>query len=368
MRIGIDANPLAGDRGGVGWHLYHLLKGLLTLKEDVELVCYLAPGTLNRMDREPWMQDSRLTWKEAGRLMLRWRGRMDRLDLFHGPNFKMLTEGRCGGVVTVHDVWLDRYPEYSPKLFGQRAAFARTRRTVWRARRVITVSGFSAREITALYGLPPERIVTIHNGVSEEFRPQRDQEVMERLRQRLQLPAGRFVLFVGGADPRKNHRTFLKAAAQQEAKLGGRTLVLVGDEVHRFGNYHETARALGIEQQVRCTGWLAVADLRLLYAHADLFVFPSLYEGFGMPVLEAMACGAPVITSNTSALPEIAGDAAVLVNPEDADALGKAMVCVLNDTGLRESLRQKGFARVRQCTWERAAQRTLAVYREVCSK
>lgn len=368
MRIGIDAAPLVGDRGGVGWHLWHLLLGLLSLDEDFELLCYLAPGSLNRMDRETWMRDPRLTWKETARLMLRWRGRMDRLDLFHGPNFKMPTEGRCGGVVTVHDVWLDRHPEYSPKLFGQGAACARTRRTVWRARKVITVSEFSAKEMSSLYGLPRERVIVIHNGVSEEFRGVQDDAAMAQLRHRLQLPAGGFVLFVGGADPRKNHRTFLRAAAQQESKLGGRTLVLVGDAVHRFGNYVETARALGIEQQVRCTGRLAMADLRLLYAYADLFVFPSLYEGFGMPVLEAMACGTPTITSTTSALPEVAGDAAVLVDPEDATAVGEAMVLVLNDLSLRESLRRKGLARVRQFTWERAARQTLAVYREVCNE
>ena len=366
MRVGLDASPIVGDRGGVGWHLYHLLRGLLSLNEDFQLVCYLAPGSRAQVVREPWTQDPRLTWVEAGRMMMGWRGRKDRLDLFHGPNFKMRTEGRYGGVVTVHDVWLDRHPEYSPKLFGQQAAFRRTRRIAWRARKVITVSEFSAREITALYGLPPERIVTIHNGVSEDFRPLRDEEAMERLGHRLQLPAGGFVLFVGGADPRKNHRTFLQAAAQQRTKLGGRTLVLVGDAVHRFGSYHETARALGIERQVLCTGRLSITDLRLLYTHADVFVFPSLYEGFGMPVLEAMACGAPTITSTTSALPEVAGDAAVLVDPDDAAALGEAMVCVLNDTGLRESLKEKGFARARQFTWRAAATKTLVLYRELC--
>lgn len=365
MRVGLDASPIVGDRGGVGWHLYHLLRGLLSLNEDFELICYLTPGSQAQVDRESWTQDPRLRWVETGQLMMWWHGRMDRLDLFHGPNFKMRAEGRCGGVVTVHDVWLDRHPEYSPKLFGQQAAFRRTRRTAWGARRVITVSEFSAREITALYGLPPERIVAIHNGVSEDFCPVRNEETMERLRHRLQLPAGGFVLFVGGADPRKNHRTFLNAAAQQGAKLGGRTLVLVGDAVHRFGNYHETARALRIERQVVCTGRLPITDLQILYAHADLFVFPSVYEGFGMPVLEAMACGTPTITSTTSALPEVAGDAALLVDPDDAAALGEAMVRVLSDAALRESLKQKGFARVQQFTWGVAAARTLALYREL---
>lgn len=365
MRIGIDANPILGDRGGVGWHLYHLLQGLLALNEEFELVCYVDSGSQAQREQDSLMKDPRLTWIETGRLTMRWRGTLDRLDLFHGPNFKMRTEGRCGGIVTVHDVWLDRHPEYSTKLLGQRAAFRRTRRTAWRARRVITVSEFSAREIEALYGLPPDRIVAIHNGVSDDFRPVRDADAMQRLRQQLQLPAGGFVLFVGGADPRKNHRTFLQAAAQQAKQLGDRTLVLVGDPVHRFGNYRETARACGIERQIVCTGRLPITDLKLLYTYADLFVFPSLYEGFGMPVLEAMACGAPTITSATSALPEIAGDAALLIDPEDAAALGHAMVRVLNNTELRDSLQQKGFARVKKFTWRSAAVQTLALYREL---
>lgn len=368
MRIGIDVGSMIGDRGGVGWHVYHLLRSLLALNEEYELVCYLPPGTQAGRVPEPWEHDPRVTWVETGRLLWKWRGMADRLDLFHGPNFKMRTEGRRGGVVTVHDVWLDRHPEYSTKFFGQQAAFRRTRRTAWRARKLITVSDFSAREISALYGLPPDRIVTIHNGVSEDFRPIRDDDAMQALRRRLQLPAGGFVLFVGGADPRKNHQVFLQAAALQMPGLGGRTLVLVGDAVHRFGDYRETARRLGIEGQVHCTGRLPIEDLRLLYSHADLFVFPSLYEGFGMPVLEAMACGAPTITSATSALPEVAGDAALLVDPENAAALGEAMVRLLHDHELRDTLRAKGLEQVKRYTWTQAAIKTLALYRELVEK
>jgi glycosyltransferase involved in cell wall biosynthesis len=142
--------------------------------------------------------------------------------------------------------------------------------------------------------------------------------------------------------------------------------VLVGDIHHRFGDLLQTARTLGLERRVVCTGRLPIEDIRLLYSHADLFVFPSIYEGFGMPVLEAMACGAPVITSNRTALPEVAGDAAVLVNPEDAEELGEAMVRVLEDQTLRATLKEKGLKRAKQFTWERAARQTMALYRELC--
>jgi glycosyltransferase involved in cell wall biosynthesis len=298
--------------------------------------------------------------------MMRWRGTLDRLDLYHGTNFKLQTTGRFGGVVTIHDLWLDRHPQYSPKLLGQRASFYRTKRTARRARKVITISEYSARDIESLYGLPRNRIVVIPCGVADDFRPTSDTVALQDLRRRLAFPTDRFILFVGGADPRKNHKALLQAYAHRAGFLKAYSVVMVGDPVHRFGNMMETARALGLEDRVVCTGRLSIADLRLLYTHADVFAFPSLYEGFGMPVLEAMACGAPVITSSTTALPEVVGDAAVLVSPEDSEELAEAMVRVLEDPVLRAELKAKGFERVRRFTWERVARQTLAVYRELC--
>jgi glycosyltransferase involved in cell wall biosynthesis len=278
----------------------------------------------------------------------------------------MRTTGRFGGVVTVHDLWLDRHPEYSPKLFGQGSSSARARRTAWRAKKVLTVSNFSADDIADRYGLPRERIAVIPNGVSDEFRPVRDPAAFDALRRRIGLPDAPYILFVGGADPRKNHRALVRAFAKRAQELKEYRLVLVGDTVHRFGDMARTVAQCGLESRTVCPGRLPIEDIRHLYSHADLFVFPSRYEGFGMPVLEAMACGAPVITSNCTALPEVAGDAAVLVNPDDEEELGERLVHVLGNPALRESLRAKGFDRARQFTWERAARQTVEVYKEVC--
>ncbi|MCS6289208.1 MAG: glycosyltransferase family 4 protein [Nitrospira sp.] len=367
MRIGIDAASIVGDKGGVGWHTYHLLRSLLALDEQVEYVGYLRPGSLHAGRLEGWPVHERMRWVETPRWLMPWRGAWDELDLYHGPNFKMHTRGRSGGIVTIHDLWLARHPEYSRKLLGQAGSSRRAIATANRARRVVTVSEFSAREIEALYGIPRDRVVVIHNGVTEEFSPVQDEQAMPALMKRWAIPSAGFILFVGGADPRKNHRGFLQAVAQSRSQLGGRVIVLVGDAEHPQGSYLATARSLGLGQDVRCTGRLNREELRRLYSFADVFVFPSLYEGFGMPVLEAMACGAPTITSLTSSLPEVAGDAAVLVDPEDAGALGTAMVNVLSDQGLRQQLRGRGFERARLFTWQRAALRTSALYRELCA-
>ena len=369
MRIGIDASAAIGDRGGVGWHVYHLLRALLELKEDdLELVGYLKPGGRRRLPKEMigWEQPGRLRWVEAGRATLRWRGTYDQLDLYHGPNFKMRTTGRLGGVVTIHDLWLDRHPEYSAKLFGQRASFRRTRRVAKSARRVITVSRHSAQDIELLYGIPLERIAVIPNGVSAEFRPVSDPASVAEWRARFAVPTERYLLFVGGADPRKNHQTLLRAYARLAHALSSYSLVLVGDPVHRFGDMRQTARTFGIESRVVCTGRLAVTDMVGLYSNAALFVFPSLYEGFGLPVLEAMACGTPVITSSTTSLPEVAGDAALLVKPDDVEGLAATILRVLETPDLRHRLQARGFERVKAFTWERTARQTLDVYRELC--
>lgn len=368
MRIGFDANPMVGDKGGVGWHSYHLLRTMLAQQEGIDFVAYARPGAEQPDAVKEWQGVERLQWINSSKWGMGKRGSSDQLDLYHGTNFKMQTVGRYGGVVTIHDLWLDRHPEYSKKMLGQWSSSFKTRQTALRARKAITVSEFSAQELMELYGLKREHIRVIPNGVSEDFAPRRDDQAMAELRKRIGLTSERYVLFIGGADPRKNHQIFLEAAEMVRKKLGPRMLVLVGSPIHPFGNYEESARRRSLTEKVLCPGRVSNIDLQLLYSCTDLFVFPSLYEGFGMPVLEAMACGAPVLTSNSTALAEVAGDAAVLADPQDARALGEAMVHVLEDEPLRASLKIKGFARAKQFSWNNAAVKTVALYRELCAQ
>ena len=366
MRIGYDANPMIGDKGGVGWLSYQLLRTMLAQQEKLEFVAYARPGAEQPDSLKAWPGVERLRWVNSSKWGMGKRGSSDHLDLYHGTNFKMQTVGRYGGIVAIHDLWLDRHPEYSKKMLGQWPSAFKTRQTALRAKKVITISEFSANELKELYGLKRDHIRVIPCGVSEDFMPRRDDQAMAALRKRIGLTSERFVLFIGGADPRKNHQIFLEAAAKVREKLGPRMLVLVGSPVHPFGDYEESARRCSLTEMVLCPGRVTTHELQLLYSFTDLFVFPSLYEGFGMPLLEAMACGAPVVASNSTALAEVAGDAAVLADPQNAQALGEAMVRTLEDEPLRAVLKMKGFARAKQFSWENAAMKTVALYRELC--
>lgn len=368
MRIGIDAFPAIYNYGGVARYTRNLLRAVLAVESDDEFIAYVPVESPGPRELGVWEASSRLKRVQVRRAFFRWRGWLDKLDLYHGTNYKVQTMGRLGGVVTIHDLWLDRHPEYSKKAFGQHLSFFRTRRRTAQAVRVITVSEHSAKDIHELYGVSKDRIAVIPNGVSSEFRPDHEVSSVSRLRSQYGLSAEPYILFMGGADPRKNHSTLFQAYAMNPGLRERYFLVVVGNPVHRLGSIMETSRTLGISDRVVCAGMVNTEDLRLLYSNANVFVFPSRYEGFGLPILEAMACGAPVITSNTTALPEVAGDAAVLVNPDDADKLAEAMVRVLQDSLLQMHLRAKGLERAGQFTWERTARETVALYREIYSK
>jgi glycosyltransferase involved in cell wall biosynthesis len=229
---------------------------------------------------------------------------------------------------------------------------------------VIAVSECTKRDAIRFYRIPEEKITVIYEGVNPRFRPA-SPEAIAAVRARYGLPE-RFILYVGTIEPRKNLTTLLEAFHHLLATYDLR-LVIVGKKGWLYERFFRRLRELGLENRVLFTGYVPDEDLPAIYSAADLFVFPSLYEGFGLPVLEAMACGTPVICSNTSSLPEVAGDAALLVDPTDARALTGAMEQVLTNERLWATLRAKGMERARGFTWEKAAYRTWEVYQQVIS-
>jgi glycosyltransferase involved in cell wall biosynthesis len=365
-RVGFDAGPAHSAYSGIGQNVRKLFPAMFQIKSTIEWVAFTPSRHTTHLNGLEAMAP--LTIKPAEpRWLPSWLGYShESLDLFHGTNFKAPNYGQKKTILTIHDLWLERYPAYSKKLLGQGLSSWKTRRGAIRAEKIIAVSQFSKQEIHEVFAIPLEKIAVIYHGCSYDMFPDGDEGKWHELRARLGLSDRPFILFVGGAEPRKNHRVLFEAFAHTPGLTQEFSLVAIGDETVRGASLRQTAQGLGLTQVVKCPGSLSTADLRVIYSHAAALVFPSLYEGFGIPLLEAMACGTPVVTGQETALPEVAGDAALYFNIQDSEQLGTVLGQLLNDSVLQERLRNKGFDRVKQFTWERAARDTLAVYQEVC--
>jgi len=279
------------------------------------------------------------------------------LDLFYSPDFVLPPVWRARTLLTVHDLSFVCYPQTAdPRLY--RYLNVVVPRSVRRADHILADSQNTAHDLTALWGVPPEKINVLYSGVEPYFRPLTDGTELARVRKRYNLPP-RFILSVGTLQPRKNYERLIRAFAQLMDNLQHGTcnlhLLIAGGKGWLYESIFDCVRQLGLEKEVLFPGFVAEEDLPALYTLADLFAFPSLYEGFGLPVLEAMACGTPVVCSEASSLPEVAGDAALLVDPLDVESWTEAMGRALEDEELRRELVARGLAQARRFTWERAA-------------
>jgi glycosyltransferase involved in cell wall biosynthesis len=283
-----------------------------------------------------------------------------RVDLFHGPSFT-LPPSFAPSLLTVHDLSFLRYPQgaFPPLLAWLSRAVPRSLR---RARHVLADSESTRLDLVELMGIRADRITVIGAGVDEHFRRVNDPPVLAAVRARYNLPE-RFILGVSTLEPRKNF-TGLIAAFNRLAAAGlpDLHLVIAGGKGWLYDDIFAAAAASPVSQRIHLPGFVADEDLPALYSLADLFAFPSHYEGFGIPVLEAMACATPVVCADNSSLPEVAGDAALLVPAADSQALADALHRLLIDTSLRENLVGQGLEQVRKFTWEAAARRLLTVY------
>ena len=237
-----------------------------------------------------------------------------------------------------------------------------------RSRRILTVSEASKRDIIRFLNVPPEKIVVVYNAIDEPFRVTPSEEAIARVRERYQLDH-RFVLYVGNIKPHKNLVRLIEAFDRlRKCGFDELTLLIIGDEISKLPALRRAVHSHKLHRHVRFLGYLPDDTLAILYRLAAVFVFPSLSEGFGLPPIEAMACGAPVVTSNVSSLPEVTGGAAVLVDPYDVESIADGIVRVLSNPALREELRVKGIARAREFSWERSVSRTREIYQEVAGR
>lgn len=370
LRIGIDLHGLHDLMQGSRTYVGNLTRALLELDRDNEYQLYLPdPQSLEarqafarpnaRLRSVPASRFSRLIWPFPRTLPAHG------LDVYHcqyiGPLFCPVPY-----VVTIHDILHETNPEFFP------GSLRRLMRLLYpgsarRAAMVLTVSEYSKNEIVRHYGLPEERVLVSPNGVGPEFTPLLDQVfVRQALERHSVVPP--YILFVGRIEPRKNLEGLIQAFEKLVAQGERRRLVVVGMMDELFRDFYERTVTEQARENIVFTGKVAHEDLPAFYKAADLLVYPSFAEGFGLPIVEAMACGTPVVTSTTTSMPEVAGDAALLVAPSDVEAMAQAIHDVLRHSALAERLKNKGFKRAARFRWETTARDTLAVYEQVAKR
>jgi glycosyltransferase involved in cell wall biosynthesis len=288
----------------------------------------------------------------------------EQLDLLHSLAFVRPIVACCPVVITIYDLSFVRMPERFPR-FQRLYLQTLTRYSARRAARLLVISQSTKDDVVQFCGVSSDKIVVTYCGVDEQFAPRSRHEV-ETFRAAKGLPS-RFILYLGTLEPRKNVPQIVRAyAALRSHDLShDYKLVIAGAKGWGYDEVFAAVEQSGIKDDVTFAGYVPAEELPLWYNAAELFVYPSLFEGFGLPVLEAMACGTPAITSNVSSLPEVAGDAALTITPTDTRALSDAMECALHDASLRAQLRERGLRRASQFSWQRAAQQTAQVYADV---
>jgi len=367
VRIAIDARKLRDF--GIGTYIRNLLRHLARLDATTEFVvlcreqdCAFVTelGENFRAVTEPSRPYS-LREQFAIPLELRRAG----VNLFHAPHYVLPPMTPCRSVVTIHDCIHLRFPQYLPSRLG----YAYARSSLWvaahRSARVLTVSEASKRDILEYFRVPESKVTVIYNAIDERFHEEPPADEVMRVQERYQL-TDPFILYAGNIKPHKNLERLIEAFHMvRRGELEHVKLLIIGDEISKYATLRRAVHRYKLHKHVRFFGFVPDATLAILYRLARVFVFPSLYEGFGLPPLEAMASGTPVITSNLSSLPEVVGDAAMLIDPYQPDAIAGAMRRVLQDERLRDDMRERGLARVREFSWGRSVKRVREIYDEV---
>ncbi|HIQ00922.1 MAG TPA: glycosyltransferase family 1 protein [Anaerolineales bacterium] len=366
MRIGIDARILAYRRGGIAGYVSRLLPALASL--DLETDYRVLRSWRDRARGEAGANFHRGTlWTPCHHRLERWTLGVEvtrfRLDLLHSPDFIPPAFGACRFVITVHDLNFLYYPQFltadSRRYYNRQIRWA-----VRRANHILADSEATRADLIRLLEVPPEKVTTVHLAADPAFRPLPASRVETALA-RYGLRRG-YLLFVGTLEPRKNLPGLLTAyrilldRGETDAPL-----VIVGGRGWLYDEVFARVEELGLTGRVRFLPNIPDTDLPALYNGAVLLTTPSFYEGFGLPALEAMACGTPVVVSNQGSLPEVVGEAGVQVDPEEPEAIAEGLAAVLGQPDLQARLREAGPARAGRFTWEETARRTLAVYHRV---
>ena len=359
MRIGVEANAYYKNIAGTGMYSRNIVN--IWRKEGKEIFLFvnkrqsimdlakkknIFTRLLNGIKDILWMQ-----------IILPIVLKKNKIDILFCPAFISPMFSTCPTIVTIHDMSFLRYPETCDRLFGfyLKILLFLTKK---RINIFLTDSDFSKKEIHRLLKVPQEKIKIVYAGCDKKFKIIKNLNKIRKVKKQYGINQ-RFILNVGTLEPRKNIITLIMAFdILKKKELIEHKLVLCGGKGWYYDNILRKIRELKIENEIIFTGYVPDDDLPLLYNAAELFVYPSLYEGFGLPVLEAMSCGCPVVTSNVSSLPEIVGNAGILVDPLDVEDLAQTMLKVLKDRDLRKDLVKRGLEQAKVFSWGKAAKET----------
>jgi glycosyltransferase involved in cell wall biosynthesis len=380
LHVGINAQLVSFGQtyrnAGVSRFTYSLLDGLSRLDMDQRYTAFIngaeaADAAKTPLATTPRLRLSPARWSTGHpRQRIAWEQfalpaalRRERIDVFHSPVNVLPERVPCACVVTVHDLAFERYPQYfRPARRMYQHIF--TRRSAHAATLVAADSESTKRDLVERFHVPEERVRVVYPAIDADFTPTADPEALAAFRARNSLP-GRYLLFLGTLEPRKNLLTLVEAYAALRAELPDTPqLVLAGGKGWYYQAVIERIRALGVERHITLAGYIAREDQPLWYAGAELFVYPSVYEGFGLPVAEALACGVPTVTSNVSSMPEAGGPVAIQVAPDDTSSLAHAMRGILLDSSARERARVEGPRWTSRFSVARMAGAYADVYRE----
>jgi glycosyltransferase involved in cell wall biosynthesis len=371
-RFTIDYTPAIQQHAGIGRYADQLTRALIALQPGADWRLFYVdpeqrtpgspldalPRTALHLPNKPW----RLRVLLSTYLRREQDHTIGATEVFHATDHLLPRLSHTRSVFTLHDLTALIFPATHTQL-NRRFLQLMLPHFLRDADLVIADSASTQRDALRLYRLPPERVRVVHLGVDPRFQPA-GPAVQAQVRARYRLP-DRFILSVGTLEPRKNLMTLLEAYQALRAPCPDVQLVIAGGRGWHSDPFFNRLRALGLEDCVQLVGRVPDEDLPALYSLAEVFAFPSLYEGFGLPVLEAMACGAPVVCSNTSSLPEVAGEAAIQIAPTEVREWTQALERISHDAGLRASLRERGLKQATRFTWEATARQTYAIYQEV---
>jgi glycosyltransferase involved in cell wall biosynthesis len=370
--IGIDYTPAYEQGGGIGRLVRDLVAALARLDTQSDYRLFVSGTSLEKLPRPP---APNFQWKPTI-INPRWFARIwhrarlpipverfiGEVDLFHAMDFVLPpTHKKTKTLLTVHDLSFVRVPDAaSPSLKSYLDVVVP--RSVSKAQHIIADSQATKDDLIALYAVPEEKITVLLSGVDIRYTPQKSVFSILTIRNKYKLRNSPYIFTVGTIQPRKNYSRVIRALKLLRDAGYDLDLVIAGGKGWLEDEMYKTLDETKLHEHVHLIGFAADEDLPILYSHAEAVVFPSLYEGFGFPVLEGMACGTPVITSNVSSLPEVAGEAAIMVDPYSIEAIADAVRRVLDDSALRESMIERGFAQAAKFTWESSARQLHQIY------